>query len=113
MKSNTKIKSSPLDVNVQLDDQSNKMREMRCADPKCNHFLGYENIKLGLIQITCHECRKVSQFSNAPEEIVAPDKLLEVRCACGHFLYGEAIIQGTVRVMCHFCKRWNTLEIEP
>lgn len=92
------------------------MKQFRCADEKCNAFLGYEAIKIGLIQKKCHRhgCKQVTQVTAGLVDGTALSNLIEVRCGnCGRFLYGEAIVEGKTMVKCDKCGQWHTMEITP
>jgi len=101
---------------IPSEDRYGQMKEMHCADPKCDKFLGYESLQVGSIQIKCHrtKCKKLTLVTTLPEEIKQPEITGEARCGlCGRLLYREAIVLGIVKVKCRNCGRWNTLDIYP
>jgi phage FluMu protein Com len=90
------------------------LKEIHCAAPECGKFLGYEQLQIGMIRITCHECSKQTDVTTLPDELPISAKLGEVRCpTCGRYLYSEAIIEGIVKVKCPNCHNWNLLDIVP
>ncbi len=94
-------------------DNGITMKEVRCINPLCSHFICYEAIDIGIIQHKCHNCNSVTQVSVLPgDNDEPPEKMIEVRCGkCGRFLYNEALVKGSVKTKCRGCGEWNTLTI--
>ena len=104
MTTKTKHKASTPDITG--------LEEIHCSIPDCDKFLGYGNIRNGLVNIKCHRCKASNLKFNFSADM--PDGLIatEVRCShCDRFLYLSAITDGKFVVKCRICKEWHILEV--
>ena len=88
------------------------LSEVICANPECDKFIGYADIKVGLFNIKCHRCKTNNlnyAFTTKMPKLLTAD---EITCKhCDRFLYLSAVIEGTIVVKCRICKEWDILHL--